>query len=77
MSERRTISFREFISGIKALGFVEVRRKGSHVRFEHADGRKTTVPDHGSKDVPIGLMRKIIRHDLQMEVDDFLEQTDD
>ena len=52
MSERRTISFREFISSIKVLGFVEVRRKGSHVRFEHADGRKTTVPDHGAKTCP-------------------------
>jgi hypothetical protein len=51
-----------------------VRQKGSHIRFEHADGRKTTIPDHGSEDVPVGLMNKIIRHDLEMSVDDFFAE---
>lgn len=73
MSQRPAISFRDFIARIKELGFEAVRQKGSHVRFEHEDGRKTTVPDHGSKDVPVGLLNKIIRHDLEMEVDDFFE----
>ncbi len=71
MTRRPSISFRDFIARIKALGFSPVRQKGSHIRFEHADGRKTTVPDHGAKDVPMGLMNKIIRHDLDMDVDDF------
>ena len=65
------MTFRDFIARIKSLGFAAVRQKGSHIRFEHADGRKTTVPDHGGKDVPIGLMNKIIRHDLEMDVDAF------
>jgi hypothetical protein len=51
-----------------------VRRQGSHIRFEHADGRRTTIPDHGGKDGPVGLMNKIIRHDLEMSVDDFFAE---
>jgi predicted RNA binding protein YcfA (HicA-like mRNA interferase family) len=50
---------------------MSVRQKGSHIRFVHEDGRKTTVPDHGGKDVPLGLFCKIVRFDLEMTVDDF------
>jgi len=39
MSKRPAISFRDFIARIKELGFEAVRQKGSHVRFEHEDGR--------------------------------------
>jgi predicted RNA binding protein YcfA (HicA-like mRNA interferase family) len=74
MGQRRTVSFRDFIARVKLLGFVDVRQMGSHIRFEHADGRKTTIPDHGGKDVPVGLMNKIIRHDLEMNVDDFFAE---
>jgi predicted RNA binding protein YcfA (HicA-like mRNA interferase family) len=56
---------------VKELGFVEVRQKGSHIRFEHADGRKTTIPDHGNKTVPVGLFNKIVRHDLGLDPHQF------
>lgn len=32
-------------------GFVEVRQKGSHVRLEHPDGRKTSIPLHSGENV--------------------------
>ena len=54
MTEIPTISFRVLIKKVKQLGFEAVRQKGSHIRFIHPDGRKTTIPDHGSKDVPHG-----------------------
>ena len=57
-----------------SLGFHATRQRGSHIRFEHADGRKTAIPDHGIKDVPVGLMNKIIRHDLQMDIDGFFRK---
>jgi hypothetical protein len=34
-------------------------------------GRKTTVPDHESKDVPRGLLMKFGRYDLEMTLEDF------
>ena len=61
MTDLPTISFRHLIKKVKHLGFVKVRQKGSHIRFVHPDGRKTTIPDHGNKDVPDGLLAKIIR----------------
>ena len=70
---RRTISCRDFITRLQQLGFAAVRQKGSHIRFEHSDGRKTTVPDHGKANLPIGLLVKIIRHDLKMTLDDFFD----
>jgi predicted RNA binding protein YcfA (HicA-like mRNA interferase family) len=68
-----TISFRTFIRRVRQLGFEELRRKGSHIRFVHTDGRKTTIPDHGSRDVPQGLLIKIIRYDLKMDLQDFFK----
>jgi len=53
------------------LGFAPVRQKGSHIRFVHPDGRKTTIPDHGNQDVPHGLLMTIVRHDLKMDLTEF------
>jgi predicted RNA binding protein YcfA (HicA-like mRNA interferase family) len=73
MTEIPTISFRVLIKKVMQLGFEAVRQKGSHIRFVHPDGRKTTIPDHGSKDVPHGLLIKIIRYDLEMDLEDFFQ----
>jgi len=71
MTDIPTISFAELQKRVKKFGFRKVRQKGSHIRFVHPDGRKTTIPDHGRKDVPKGLLLKIIRYDLEMDVSDF------
>ena len=68
-----TLSFRELIRMVKSLGFQPIRQKGSHIRFIHTDGRKTTIPDHGGNDVPHGLLLKIIRYDLEMDTDTFFQ----
>ena len=73
MTDIPTISFRALIQMVKKFGFEPVRQKGSHIRFVHPDGRKTTIPDHGNKDVPYGLLLKIIRYDLKMDVETFFE----
>jgi predicted RNA binding protein YcfA (HicA-like mRNA interferase family) len=65
------MTFKNLIRKIQKLGFQKVRQKGSHIRFAHPDGRKTTIPDHGDKDVPKGLLSKIIRYDLEMDLSDF------
>ncbi len=48
--------------------------KGSHVRLKSEDGRVTTIPVHGNKGIPRGLLRKIIREDLHMSLDVFMEK---
>ena len=34
----------EVIRVLKKLGFEKETQKGSHIKFEHNDGRRTTVP---------------------------------
>jgi predicted RNA binding protein YcfA (HicA-like mRNA interferase family) len=44
---------------LQNLGFREVRQRGSHKQFRHADGRATTVPFHKGRDISPILLRKI------------------
>ena len=67
-----TITFAQLCKIVEKMGFYKTRQKGSHIRYVHLDGRKTTVPDHGSQDVPKGLLIKIIKQDLRISVDDFI-----
>jgi predicted RNA binding protein YcfA (HicA-like mRNA interferase family) len=53
------------------LGFEVTRQKGSHVRMLHEDGRATTIPIHSNKDIPRGLLRKIIREDIKISLEEF------
>ena len=62
---------REVVAILEGLGFTCVRQRGSHMQFRHADGRGTTVPDHGGRDISPSLLRKIAR-DLGMTIDEFL-----
>lgn len=62
------ITGKDFIKLLEKLGFTVVRVNGSHHRMKHPDGRITTIPVHKNDPLPKGLLRKIIRDDLQMEV---------
>ena len=59
------------MNALRRFGFAQTRARGSHRRFEHPDGRKTTVPVHKGRDIPRGLLRQIVTVDLGMDVDDF------
>ena len=37
------------------------------------DGRYTTIPVHSAEDIPKGLLRKIIRDDLEMTLEEFVK----
>jgi predicted RNA binding protein YcfA (HicA-like mRNA interferase family) len=41
----------EVVSQLLALDFAEVRQRGSHKQFRHADGRATAVPFHKGRDI--------------------------
>jgi predicted RNA binding protein YcfA (HicA-like mRNA interferase family) len=56
---------------LERLGFVEVRQRGSHRQYRHADGRGTTVPLHSTRDISPTLLRKIAR-DIGMTVEELL-----
>jgi predicted RNA binding protein YcfA (HicA-like mRNA interferase family) len=73
MSKLPVIKGIELVKLLESLGFRITRTKGSHVRLRAEDGRVTTVPVHGNKDIPKGLLRKIIREDLEISLEEFLE----
>jgi predicted RNA binding protein YcfA (HicA-like mRNA interferase family) len=60
----------DLIKALEKLGFTCTRKsKGSHFRYVHPDGRKTTVPVHKGKDIGRGLLRKILR-DVDITADE-------
>ncbi len=62
---------REVAEMLERLGFVEVRQRGSHRQYRHADGRCTTVPFHAGRDISPLLLRQIAK-DVGLPLDEFL-----
>ena len=62
---------REVESALERLGFRFVRQRGSHRMFHHADGRRTTVPFHGSRDIAPPLLHRIAR-DVGLPVNELI-----
>ena len=62
---------RQVIALLEALGFTEVRQRGSHKQLRHPDGRSTTVPFHAGRDISPTLLRKIAA-DIHISVDELL-----
>jgi predicted RNA binding protein YcfA (HicA-like mRNA interferase family) len=63
---------RVVIAILVGLGFEEVRQRGSHRQFRHPDGRATTVPDHGGRDIAPSLLRLIAR-DVGLTVEELVD----
>ncbi len=72
MTTTPAINARTLMKALRALGFVQTRSRGSHRRFEHPDGRKTTVPVHKGRTIPRGLLRQIVTIDLGLNMDEFV-----
>ena len=56
---------------LERLSFVNVRQRGSHVQYRHADGRGTTVPMHKGRDISPPLLRQIAR-DIGLTAEEFV-----
>ena len=63
-------SVKTVCKALNYLGFEFVRQKGSHLRFAHPDGRKTTVPSHSGEDIGPKLLNKIAK-DIEIEKEEF------
>ncbi len=62
---------RDVERALKSMGFELVRQRGSHRQYRHADGRATTVPFHGARDIAPPLLRQIIK-DIDSTPEEFL-----
>jgi predicted RNA binding protein YcfA (HicA-like mRNA interferase family) len=71
VSEAPVLKPREVVTLLVRLGFIEVRQRGSHRQYRHADGRATTVPFHQGRDIVPTLLRQIAK-DVGLSLEDFL-----
>ena len=72
MSKLPLLSAKELTKVLKRLGFEFKRQQGSHMFFEHPSGQTTVIPNHPGEDIDRRLLIKIIKHDLQITREEFL-----
>ena len=73
MSKLPILTAQEIIRILKKIDFEIIRQKGSHIFLAHEDGRTTVVPVHPEEDIGRGLLRKIIKEDVKISIQDFQE----
>ncbi len=73
MTKLPLLNAKELSQILKKLGFMLKRQEGSHMFFEHSDGRTTVIPNHGGEEIDRGLLNKIVKHDLNLEREEFLK----
>lgn len=57
------------VHALERQGFKVARVNGSHHIMRHPDGRGTTVPVHGTRDLAKGTLRGIL-HDVGLTIDE-------
>jgi len=61
MSNIPALTGSDLIKILEKIGFIVIRRKGSHCFMRHSDGRSTVIPVHSGETVGSGLFSKILR----------------
>ncbi|MBU2503825.1 MAG: type II toxin-antitoxin system HicA family toxin [Nanoarchaeota archaeon] len=67
------ITASKLIKILSKLGFKTMRQSGSHIFLRHSDGRTTVVPNHSGEKLDRGLLNKILRKDVQISREEFME----
>lgn len=73
MPKLAQVKSRDLVKIVTMLGFKFRAQSGSHAVYIHPDGRKTTIPIHPTQTIGIGLLTKIIKRDLKITKQDFIE----
>lgn len=63
------LSGRQVLAALQQMRFVEIHRKGSHVKMEHPDGRRIVFPFHDEVD---RFTLKGALRDAEVAVEEFL-----
>lgn len=64
------LSGRQVVKTLERLGFVEVHRKGSHVKMKHVDGRMIVFPFHDEID---RFTLKGALRDAEIDLEEFMK----
>lgn len=73
MAKLPTLTGREVAKVVMKLGFIFDHQTGSHMVYQHSDGRKTTIPHHSGEELGPGLLLKIIKYDLKITREEFIK----
>jgi len=65
------LSGRQVLRTLNRLGFVEVHRKGSHVKMRHEDGRMIVFPFHDEID---RFTLKGALRDAEVDLEEFVKE---
>ena len=65
------LSGRQVVAALERLGFVEIHRKGSHIKMKHPDGRRIVFPFHDEID---RFTLKGALRDAGVDIEEFLKQ---
>ena len=71
MAKLPLLTAKELRKVLVEMGFRPIRQEGSHIFFQHPDGRTTVVPDHSGEEIDRGLLNKIIKKDLKITRKEF------
>ena len=63
-------SGKQVLAVLKRMGFIEIHRRGSHVKMGHPDGRKIVFPFHDEID---RYTLKGALRDADIEIEEFLD----
>jgi predicted RNA binding protein YcfA (HicA-like mRNA interferase family) len=64
------LSGKQVVKALERLNFIEVSRKGSHVKMKHADGRMIVFPFHDEVD---RFTLKGALRNAEIEIEEFLK----
>jgi predicted RNA binding protein YcfA (HicA-like mRNA interferase family) len=64
------LSGKQVLTTLQRMGFVELHRKGSHVKMQHPDGRRIVFPFHSEVD---RFTLKGALRDAAIDPDDFMK----
>lgn len=71
MPKLKPIKAEKLLRILEEMGFEERRQSGSHKSFYHPDGRVLTIPFHKGQEIPVGLLSKIIKHQMKISREEF------
>ena len=64
------LSGRQVLSTLKRLGFIELHRRGSHIKMKHPNGKKIVFPYHDEID---RYTLKGTLKDAEVDIDEFIK----
>ena len=67
------VKAKDLVKVVLKLGFKFRDQSGSHAVYVHSDGRRTTIPIHPTQTIGVGLIIKIVKKDLQITRNEFVQ----